>query len=99
MPFLSLGLKNDEQQEDSTLSQPTRENDAPAADARSIHSDESLKNVRAAEPVSNLPPAIEELRRKISGNDEGPLIAPNPDAIPTFTTLTFYNLPAPGFVY
>ncbi len=99
MPFLSLGLKNDEQQEDSTLSPATRRDDAPAADVHPAHSDESRKNVRAAEPVSNLPPAIEELRRKISGNNEGPLVAANPDAIPTFTTFKFGYLPARGLLY
>src|SRR6266568_2267524 len=99
MPFLSLGLKNDEQQEDSTLSPATRRDDAPAADVHPAHSDESRKNVRAAEPVSNLPPAIEELRRKISGNDDAPLVAANPDAIPTFTTFKFGYLPARGLLY
>src|SRR6266568_4968858 len=99
MPFLSLGLKNDEQQEDSTLSPATRRDDAPAADVHPAHSDESRKNVRAAEPVSNLPPAIEELRRKISGNNDGPLVAANPDSIPTFTTFKFGYLPARGLLY
>src|SRR6266567_3955778 len=99
MHFLSLGLKNDEQQEDPTVSQPTRQDDAPAADARSIHSDESHQNVSLAEPASNLPPAIEELRRKISGNDDAPLVAANPDAIPTFTTFKFGYLPARGLLY
>src|SRR5260370_179388 len=98
MPFLSLGLKNDEQQEDPT-SQATRKDDTPAADARSNHSGESYKNVGVAEPVSNLPPAIEELRRKISGNNEAPLVAANPDAIPTFTTFKFGYLPARGLLY
>src|SRR5260370_31742504 len=104
MPFLSLGLKNDEQQEDSTLSPPARKDSPPAADAHSVRSDESHKveshkNVRTAEPVCNLPPAIEELRRKISGNNEAPLVAANPDAIPTFTTFKFGYLPARGLLY
>src|SRR5713101_4529351 len=99
MPFLSLGLKNDEQQEDSSLSQAARMDDAPAVVPHPAHSDESRKNVSLAEPASNLPPAIEELRRKISGNDEAPLVAANPDSIPTFTTFKFGYLPARGLLY
>src|SRR5437879_7934400 len=99
MPFLSLGLKNDEQQEDPSLSQATRKDGAPAVDAHAARFDKSHENVRLAEPVSNLPPAIEELRRKISGNSEDPLVPANPDAIPTFTTFKFGYLPARGLLY
>src|SRR5206468_6486264 len=78
--------------EDSTLAAPT-------------HSRETEKDATGdvnGEPASALPPAIEELRRKLSGKSDSDCVAPgvhargagedarpytnNPDGIPTFAT-------------
>src|SRR6266851_1934164 len=117
MPFLSLGLQNEEQQKDeqdrSTLSDnnspKTRSQDVAATDSPLHQAEYKISPVGpdatavSVEPESKLPPAIEELRRKIAGNDNdnnlAPLPAANVDGIPTFTTFQFGYLPGRGLLY
>src|SRR5256885_192183 len=99
MPFLSLGLQNEEQQKDEQDSSTLSENNFPRTPSKDVAaSDGPLHQAEykssaippdtaavSTEPVSKLPPAIEELRRRISESDPAPVPLANPDGIPTFT--------------
>src|SRR6266567_1384012 len=104
MPLLSLGL-NDEQQKDSTSLQEVGEN---SSGERSLDSTEWRNDSADAAKISSLPPAIEELRRKLSGDAtdaahnhtrqagleaRAHVGSTNPDHIPTFATFKFGYLP------
>src|SRR5258707_6037658 len=94
MPFLSLGLQNEESQRDE------REGTASSRAANDLTSDNGTAESRALAPASVLPAAIDELREKISardnvapdalvrGADEGVRLYTNKavDAFPTYTS-------------
>src|SRR5438128_3777586 len=133
MSFLSLGLKSDEQQEETARDDSAVLGLNPASKIAANHSNQSTDRgdagirTEAPEAVgerhilrepgngfasahgdddseddqsSNLPPAVEELRRKLAGNGYKPTFrrVVN-DATPTFTTFQFGYLPGRGLLY
>src|SRR6266568_4612704 len=104
MPFLSLGLQNEETQkekrEGTTFSRAANDLTSINGTAES----RALPAIPPALPVDvnpgHLPAAIEELREAIAARELGPLPQPaNPDGIPTFTTFKFGYLPGRGLLY
>ena len=102
MPFLSLGLLDNEKR-DAVL------RDDPSAAAVAVASEQSSTHTSA--PESHLPPEIEELRQKLSDKSAvKPVATPlaaSVDAlssserygVPTFSTFKFGYLPARGLLY
>src|SRR5438128_569483 len=130
MPFLSLGLSNDEQQASPEQNQADKavrddsgilglsfsQSDDKAAKANASDAPRAQRTPRsvilASAADSNetrhstLPPAVEELHRKLSDAEnakrresepEMPIIAS--DGTPTFTTFKFGYLPGRGLLY
>ena len=105
MSFLSLGISKDEQQDDqqvtvagqSLASQPKN----PVADSSLLKKPIPANDVSSQNDaeLSNLPPAVEELRRKLSGNGYRPTFRAVSDGIPTFGTFKFGYVPARGLLY
>jgi hypothetical protein len=91
MPFLSLGLSKDEQQETVGKSRSHEAAGTARPAATTVASDED---------VSKLPPAVEELRLKLAGNSYKPTFrrVVN-DGTPTFSTFKFGYLPGRGLIY
>src|SRR6266542_3896269 len=115
MPFLSLGLQNEEQQKDERDRSALSDNTFPEARSKDVAATNSPLHqaeynsspvapdtAASAEPESKLPPAIDELRRKIADNESdnnfAPLPPAVPDGIPTFTTFKF-GYPGRGLLY
>src|SRR5690349_16054749 len=112
MPFLSLGLLKDEQSQESFVARAS-------ADAESSKEGKLTKPPLAgfdvAEESSKLPPAIEELRSKISVNQlpqvtvwgvkkkgDSPthyLTIADRQGVPTFGTFKFGYVPGRGLLY
>src|SRR5713101_8279259 len=105
MPFLSLGLSNDEPQSESLRDDPALAPDAvPQGQKKAGKADGN-------DPASALPPEIEALRQKLSDKSAvKPVVTPlaaSVDAlssserygVPTFSTFKFGYLPARGLLY
>ncbi|MCU1309702.1 MAG: hypothetical protein JWO20_827 [Candidatus Angelobacter sp.] len=111
MSFLSLGLQNDEQHDeilpddpatdDSTLPAPVliRVQGANGSGAPTSETT-PVTNESDEDHTCTLPPAIEELRKKIAGNGYKPAFRRIVnDGTPTFATFKFGYLPARGLLY
>ena len=106
MPFLSLGLLNDEKQGDSLRESPM----SPLGTAGD--SDRNLQTTSSDTRTSALPPALDELRQKLSDldKDRTPKSAPLAASVsslsaaergwvPSFGTFKFGYLPGRGLLY
>ena len=105
MPFLSLGLSNDEPQSESLRDDPALAPDGvPQGQKKAGKADGN-------DPASALPPEIEELRQKLSDKSAvKPVAVPLAASVdslssserygvPTFSTFKFGYLPARGLLY
>jgi hypothetical protein len=93
MSFLSLGLQNDEQQKQEE--EVLRGDPAPS---RSVVP--QIDSEDTSDEISVLPLAVEELRKKISGNGYNPTFRKViNDGTPTFATFKFGYLPGRGLLY